>query len=136
MSVQELESGRRLLCVDDDRDSRYVLAALLRLEGYEVVATPNAREGVDLAKQGGFDAIILDNWLPEMTGIDLCQMIRSFDSETPILFYSAAAYQIDIKRALAAGANGYLTKPTGIEELVRMVGELISRRKYRLEEIG
>lgn len=127
MRVERPQSGRRLLCVDDDRDSCYLLSALLSLEGYDVVTAPSAREGIDLAKQGGFDTIVLDNWLPEMTGVELCQMIRNFDSKTPILFYSAAAYQSDINTALGSGANAYLTKPSGIDELVRTIEELIGK---------
>jgi DNA-binding response OmpR family regulator len=71
-------------------------------------------------------AIILDNRLPDGKGTALCRQIRSFDHRTPIIFYSAAAYQSDIDQALAAGAQLYLTKPTDLERLSAALQQLLS----------
>jgi DNA-binding response OmpR family regulator len=79
-----------------------------------------------IARQGGFDLYILDNWLPDNSGVELCRAIREFDAHTPILFYSAAAYAKDIQEGLRAGAQAYLVKPIIPEEFRLAVAQLIS----------
>jgi DNA-binding response OmpR family regulator len=69
---------------------------------------------------------LIDNWLPGESGVDLCRRLRQFDPNTPILFYSGAAYEQDKRAAFAAGAQGYLTKPMQIEQLVQEITHLIS----------
>ena len=72
-----------------------------------------------------YDLYLLDSWLPDGSGLDLCRKIREFDERTPILFYSAAA-EIDRELALSNGAQGYLTKPTLNTELCDLVSRLIN----------
>lgn len=115
----------RILCVEDDADSREILTMFLELEGYEVVTAVNSAEGLKLARQDGLAAIILDNCMERGSGVDLCKQIRQFDSHTPILFYSGAVYQTDAQQAMAAGAQVYLTKPTDFKVIVETIGELI-----------
>jgi two-component system response regulator PrrA len=70
--------------------------------------------------------------MPGMSGIDLCTRLREFDADAPILFYSGAAYEKDKRDALAAGAQGYLTKPVDNEKFLKAVSSLISdSRKAR-----
>jgi DNA-binding response OmpR family regulator len=68
---------------------------------------------------------VLDHWLPDITGDDLCRKLREFDRLTPILFYSGAAYESDKARAMAAGAQGYVVKPADPDELVSEILRLI-----------
>src|SRR5262249_5781742 len=82
--------------------------------------------GLRLARRGYFDLYILDNWLPDGSGIGLCRNIREFDPHTPILFYSAAAYEYDIQEALRSGAQAYLVKPVKFDDLERAVARLTS----------
>jgi DNA-binding response OmpR family regulator len=72
-----------------------------------------------------FDLFLLDSWLPDGSGIDLCKAIRQIDAHTPIIFYSAAAYEDDKVLAIGAGAQGYLTKPARLAELCDLVSSLI-----------
>ena len=81
--------------------------------------------GVGLATNEHFDLYLLDSRLPDGSGVDLCRELRSFDKRTPILFYSAAAYEVDKKRAMDCGAQGYLTKPSENGDLCDMVKTLI-----------
>jgi len=99
----------------------------LATSGYDIKCVESPFEALDLVKKEKFDLIILDNWMPGMIGTELTRLIRDFDLTTPILFYSAAAYAADKQAAFDAGANGYLTKPTGIDELLDEVNRLISR---------
>src|ERR687898_2936622 len=101
----------RILCTEDDADTRDLLVLTLNLAGYDVVCTEDAEHAFDLIKKQQFDLYLLDNWMPTFSGMDLCDKIREFDTTTPILFYSGAAFQTDKERALEAGAQGYLVKP-------------------------
>jgi DNA-binding response OmpR family regulator len=87
---------------------------------------------VDLAVSQQFDLYLLDSWLPDGSGLDLCKRIRTFDTATPILFYSAAAYEADREQALKSGAQAYLVKPSHPSELCNLVTSLIeSHRRVR-----
>jgi DNA-binding response OmpR family regulator len=79
-----------------------------------------------LARREHFDLYILDSWLPDRSGFELCRLIREFNQRTPILFCSAAAYARDIREAIRAGAQEYLVKPVIPDELRQVVARLIS----------
>ena len=119
-----IPNRKRILLVEDYDDSRDL--ATLTLIEYTLTCAQNFNEGLRLARQGGFDLYILDNWLPDKSGVELCRAIREFDMRTPILFYSAAAYAKDVQEGLRAGAQAYLVKPVLPDELRRTVAQLIS----------
>jgi DNA-binding response OmpR family regulator len=127
MPVEANARKRRILCTEDDADIREVLRLQLELEGFEVICAEDADQAIGLAAAGQFDLYLLDNWLREVSGVVLCQKLREFDSTTPILFYSGAATPADKARAIACGAQGYLTKPASAEDLLREVQRLIRR---------
>ena len=102
---------KRILCVDDDEDTRDLMNVLLGQYGYESVIAASVSDALDRARSGGLALCILDHWLTESNGIDLCRQIRAFDSHTPIMFYSGAGYKADIQKGLDAGAQAYLVKP-------------------------
>ena len=117
----------RILCTDDNSDTRELVFLMLQSSGHDVICVGSGAEALDLLKREKFDLIVLDNWMPEITGTDLTRRIREFDKTTPILFYSAAAYEADKQAALDAGAQRYLTKPDGIEHLLDEVDKLIAK---------
>ncbi len=121
--------GRLILFVEDDEDAQEIMTLILT--GYGFVIARNFTEGLRLAQQRYFDLYILDNWLPDGTGVELCRRIREFDPHTPVLFHSAAAYEYDVQDALSAGAQLYLTKPSSLNELERAVVQLISDARER-----
>ena len=115
----------RILYTEDDPDSREMVIFTLRRSGYEVTCVDSGTEALSLARDERFDLFLVDNWLPGLSGPELTVHIREFNKTTPILFYSGAAYEDDKQAALAAGAQGYLTKPIGIERLIGEVERLI-----------
>jgi DNA-binding response OmpR family regulator len=115
---------KRILCVDDDEDTREMMHVLLGEYGYEPVIAASVSDALESARSGGLALCILDHWLTESNGIELCRQIRAFDSCTPIMFYSGAGYKADIQKGLEAGAQAYLVKPD-FERLKPTIDRLI-----------
>ena len=122
----------RVLYIEDHEDTRELVTLLLSQKSYEVVTGSTIESGIALATTEDFDLYLLDSWLPDGSGLELCQKIRQFDQKTPILFYSAAAYASDHEMALKCGAQAYLIKPSQHSDLCRLVSDLIesSRRAW------
>ena len=123
-----MDSGSfRVLCVDDDADCRELINVWLRLapDSYEMTSCPDAAGALHFLKQKSVDVIILDDWLPDSSGVDLCREIRKVDRTTPILFFSASAFRSTITQAFEAGANSYITKPADGEEFVSVIENLL-----------
>lgn len=116
----------RILCTEDDADTRELLVFELTHAGFEVVCVESAEQALELATMELFDLYLIDGWLPGVCGDDLCASIRKFDCRTPILFYSGAAYESDKERAHASGAQGYIVKPARGDELIAEITRLIA----------
>ena len=114
---------RKYILLVEDRLDHFELLAL-NLEEYRLVRARNFAEGLRFATEKYFDLYILDNWLPDGTGIDLCQLIRKFDPHTPILFCSAVVDEPNIRNGLTAGAQAYFVKPIDFEKLQLTVARL------------
>jgi DNA-binding response OmpR family regulator len=127
-----MQSDRlRILCTEDDGDTRELITFVLNRNNCEVVTTETPAQAIELAKSTHFDLYLVDNWMPRMSGNELSEALRLFDSETPILFYSGAAYPKDIAEAYASGAQGYLVKPSDNDDLVAEVFRLVSQSRSR-----
>ena len=116
---------RLILYIEDHEDTRELVTLVLRQFNFEVVACSTIEAGIKLAQTKDFDLYLLDSWLPDGSGLDLCKRIREFDQGTPILFYSAAAYEADRESALESGAQAYLVKPSQTSELCAVATLLI-----------
>lgn len=123
--MESLPLHPRVLFIEDDADTRELVSFVLRRENFEVVLATDSEEALLAAGAMSFELYLIDNWLPGESGVDLCKRLREFDRRTPILFYSGAAYEHDKRAAFAAGAQGYLTKPSELGELVQEVSQLI-----------
>jgi DNA-binding response OmpR family regulator len=119
----------RILYAEDDADTRELVTVVLEMQNCQVIATGSHDEALRLAQAEQFDLYLLDNWIPGISGVRLCQLLREVDQQTPVLFYSGAAYEKDKARALASGAQGYLVKPVDGDELAAEVLRLISESR-------
>jgi DNA-binding response OmpR family regulator len=115
-----------ILYVEDDEDTRELVTYVLAQSHYKVTLAVNADDALMLARTRNFDLYVIDNWMSGGSGVDLCKKLREFDTWTPILFYSGAAFERDRQEAFAAGAQGYLVKPTGPDELIAEVSRIVS----------
>ena len=123
--------GPQILVIDDEPDVTDLLKYSLELKGYNVHALNNPIEFVSKVRDLSPDLIILDVMMPELDGMQLCQIIRSdpIIKSTPIIFLSARSEVEDRVKGLEHGADDYLTKPFSTEELLLRVEGLLRRTK-------
>lgn len=117
-----------VLCVDDHDDTCLMLNSLLRQQGYEVTTAASVAAAESAVRRARFDLAILDNRISDGAGTDLCGWVREQAPGTPIIFYSAAAYQSDRDEGMYAGASAYVIKPD-IEGLLTAISELLMDRE-------
>ena len=110
-------SGQRILVVDDEQQILRALRTSLRGAGYEVETAATAEEALAAAAMRPPDAVILDLVLPDGTGIDVCRELRKWTA-APVIVLSAVGEESEKVAALDAGADDYVTKPVGIDELL------------------
>lgn len=119
----------RILHVDDDPDVRLLMAGSLQEFGYNVLTAGTVNEALQLAKGTAFDLCILDVRLPDGTGIELCQQLRTLQPDVPIVYYTAYADDQSQQEALSICGDAYLRKPASIHEWEKTIKDLLAQRK-------
>jgi two-component system KDP operon response regulator KdpE len=114
----------RVLVIDDEVQIRRFLDIGLRAEGYQVLLAASGQEGLGLAATQSPDVVILDIGLPDMEGHDVLRELRAW-SEVPVLMLSVRDAEGEKVKALDRGANDYVTKPFGIQELMARLRVLL-----------
>jgi DNA-binding response OmpR family regulator len=102
-----------------------MLSVLLKFWRIETKGVGTATQALSLIEAEHFDLYLLDTWLPDLDGVELCRRMRALDPHTPILFFSGAAYEADKKRGIEAGANAYVIKPD-VDGLIGTITQLVS----------
>ena len=115
-----------ILLVDADEDLSGALQLLFDHQGYCLTVARSSAEALRRAGSEHFDLFILSSRMPDGTGLELCRQIRAHDHDTPIVFYSAAAYAAGKQSGLANGAQAYLVKPAVFDKLLRTVSQLMA----------
>ena len=118
----------RILVVEDDRNIIDLVQANLLVRGFDVVVSRTGDDAVELLDSVKPDLVLLDLMLPRVDGFDLCREIRS-DSSVGIIVVSARRGEQDKVRALNLGADDYLTKPFGVDELLARITALLRRSR-------
>jgi len=124
--------ARSILVVDDERTLRETLAEGLEEEGYAVFQAADGREAVDAFRKHHPDLILLDLMLPELSGTEVCRIIRA-ESGVPILMLTAKSAEIDKVVGLELGADDYVTKPFSFRELLARVRALLRRAEAQAQ---
>lgn len=119
------QQKKTILLVDDNADTGELVTILFKNEGCQVTVCQEAQESIRLAKSRDVVAIVLDYWLPEINGADVCRAIRTFNKDVPIIFYTGEARTSEREKAMAAGANAYLVKPVDLQNLVETVSQFV-----------
>src|ERR671926_261438 len=118
----------RVLVVDDDADIRGLVRELLERAGYDVVESSNGREGLRALYASSPDLVLLDVSMPELDGWQTLERIRDI-SDVPVVMLTARGEELERVRGLKAGADDYMVKPFGRQELVARVQALLRRAR-------
>ena len=103
--------AQRILCVEDDADTREMLKVRLELSDFEAVFAPDLEVALRLLEPGRFSLYVVDGGFRSGDGRSPCELIRAADARTPIVIFSGQASASDVEAGLHAGANAYLVKP-------------------------
>lgn len=125
--------GRKILLVEDDRETASYLTKGLNQEGHSVEQATNGQDGLFRATDGSFDLIILDRMLPVLDGLSVLKALRAARIDTPVLILSALASVGDRIEGLECGSDDYLVKPFSFAELLARVNALLRRRESRVD---
>lgn len=126
MSSAPAESTR-ILIVDDEAGMRELLKDALKLAGFETQAASDGMSALTLLRSYSPDIMIIDINMPLMDGFELVERLRKTGNEVPVLMLSARADRVDVTRGLTLGADDYVVKPFGLEELVLRLKAILRR---------
>ncbi|MBP9690421.1 MAG: response regulator transcription factor [Bacteroidia bacterium] len=117
----------RILLVEDEEHLQHAIKLNLELEGYAVNAVGDGSTAIKTFREEKFDLVILDIMLPETDGLMVCENIRLYDANVPVMFLSAKNTAADRVLGLKKGGDDYMTKPFDLEELLLRVKKLIEK---------
>lgn len=117
----------KLLVIEDDRAAAAYLVKGLRESGYGVDHAADGEDGLHMAREGRYDALIVDRMLPKRDGLSLISALRAAGVNTPVLILSALGEVNDRVRGLTAGGDDYLVKPYAFSELLARLNALLRR---------
>jgi two-component system response regulator MtrA len=125
--------ARTILVVDDEPTLRETLAEALEADGFQVVTAADGREALARFREHRPDLVVLDLMLPELSGIEVCRIIRQ-ESGVPILMLTARSSEVDKVVGLELGADDYVTKPFSLRELTARIRALLRRTEQPAAE--
>lgn len=117
----------QVLVVDDDSSVRELVCDALMLAGYQTQSAQDGLVALSIQKKNPSDLIVSDVNMPKLDGYQLAQKLRDVGDSTPIIFLTARSDKPDVSRGFRVGADDYISKPFGIEELVLRVGAVLRR---------
>ena len=126
-----MNTGTKILIIEDEPRMRKNMATVLKMEGYDVLAAENGRLGVEAAKRELPALILCDVMMPELDGYGVLAALRD-DEKTariPFIFLTAKGEKSDLRTGMNLGADDYLTKPADIDDLLRAITTRLSRRE-------
>jgi len=118
-----------ILVVDDDKNTRLLLKAVLEAENYTVVTAADGEEALAAMEHSHIDLVVLDVMMPKMDGYTFTKTLRSADNNLPILMVSAKQLPADKKQGFLVGTDDYMTKPIDEEEMLLRIRALLRRAK-------
>ncbi|MDB5202327.1 MAG: response regulator [Ferruginibacter sp.] len=125
---------QRILIIDDDDRNIFALTAVLRAKGYQCISANSARDGLQaLRNQPGISIVLADMMMPDMDGYEMIAEIRKDPAfqHLPLIAVTAQAMIGDKEKCLAAGADGYVSKPINIDTLLSVVKDTLSKKPER-----
>ena len=118
-----------ILVVDDDKNPRRLMQAVLQADGYAVSIAENGETALALLEREQIDLVVLDIMMPKMDGYEFTKTLREANSSLPILMVSAKQLPADRKQGFLAGTDDYMTKPVDEEEMLLRIKALLRRSR-------
>lgn len=132
----------RVLIIEDEPDMQRGLRDSCEYEGYEVLVASDGETGIEQTLKNRPDIILLDVMLPKVSGLDVCRRLRKQGIKTPIIMLTARGQEMDKVIGLETGADDYVTKPFGVNELLarlrahlRRSANLVSLEEYSFDSV-
>ena len=122
-----------ILVVDDDKNTRLLLKAVLEKENYTVFTAQNGEEALEVMDREHIDLAVLDIMMPKMDGYEFTKLLREGRNNLPILMVSAKQLQEDKRKGFLAGTDDYMTKPIDEEEMLLRIKALLRRARIASE---
>lgn len=122
-----------ILAVDDDKNTRRLIHAVLEKDGYTVTDAENGEDALKILEQEHIDLIVLDIMMPKTNGYELTEMLRDMGNEIPILMVSAKQLPADRHKGFLVGTDDYITKPIDEREMLLRIKALLRRAKIASE---
>ena len=121
----------KIIIVDDDRETRELLAMALQMEDFEVTQAANGLRLISTLHVDQPDLILLDVNMSWIDGFELCRAVRKNEDfkDIPVIFISARSSSADVKRGIEAGAADYFTKPIELQTLIARIKELVPPKR-------
>ncbi len=126
-------NGKRILVVEDDPALRRGVSDNFAARGYRVESVSDGERGLERARDGGNDLLILDVMLPRINGYEICRYLRQEGVATPVIFVTAKCEESDVLLGLGLGADDYVRKPFGIRELLARAEAILRRGRMEAE---
>ena len=122
-----------ILVVDDDKNTRRLMQAVLQAEGYAVTAAENGVDALSAMEHESIDLVVLDIMMPRMDGYEFTKTLRAADNNLPILMVSAKQLPADRRQGFLVGTDDYMTKPIDEEEMLLRIKALLRRARIATE---
>src|SRR5271170_544260 len=122
-------TSSHILVADDERSIRLMLEAGLKLNGFRVTSVPTGSRALEVALDGGIDAVLSDIYMPDGGGLDLIQDLRQIDPTIPIILMTAQGSVEAAVRAMAEGATDFIGKPFDVAAVVELLRRHLAARR-------
>jgi DNA-binding response OmpR family regulator len=129
-----METGKRILLVEDDKNLGYILSEYLSMKGFEITWAKDGAEALALIKKNPYALSILDVMLPSIDGFSLAEQIAASSSKLPYIFLTAKNLKVDKLKGFKLGCDDYITKPVDEEELVARIHAVLKRTTTAVEK--
>ena len=135
MSVRATDQRLKILYIEDNRENRMLVRAVLEAAGYAIVEAEDGLGGIETAVREQPALVLLDINLPGVDGYEIVAILKSFPNlaATPVIAVTAYAMQGDRQRTLVAGCDGYIQKPINVDAFPRQVAEFLAGKRERVE---
>jgi DNA-binding response OmpR family regulator len=127
-----MHTRAKILYVDDHEDTRFFMMMMLEMNGFGVMTAGTIAEALEAARDIKFDLFILDQKLPDGSGVELCEKLRAIQDNVPVLYYSGMAYDSERKAAMEACGDMYLCKPVCASDLQEAILKLLLLKEHQL----